>query len=419
LSTLANKSDIETIERFYDLLDTFGHNPFCAQKLDSSVNSLYAKDEQADNQIQVMTIHRAKGLEWDHVFIAGCHGAARADDKRLLAFDLVTLENGTILPVLAPNLINNTDNLLFDFIHCFNQQKKSYESQRLAYVGLTRAKQSTFLSGYVNISEVEGNIVNPINIEHRKGSLFDMVSSGIPKNTMIQYAQSTQCDSDTRPKRTLLDNVDFRAFSQGNLLAEFRGIQDINNDVIPAFDAQSDWQRIVGTVVHQILRAFAQVGWQAYSSIELIENRQKWRLMLKQAGLANRYTTLAINKLHHHINQVLQDLNCQWLFSKDHLNAQNEMEISFMDAGKLRQYVIDRTFVCSGYRYIINYKTAEPGADEPIESFITRQLNLHEKQMRSYCQLMKKIDTTPIKVALYFTHLRLLKTYDDTFALAA
>ncbi len=73
----------------------------------SAPTGLYAS---GNNAVHVMTLHAAKGLEFDHVFIAGC-------EEGLLPYTL------------------------FD-----NHSLNIEEEKRLLYVGMTRAKRSLFLS---------------------------------------------------------------------------------------------------------------------------------------------------------------------------------------------------------------------------------------------------------------------------------
>ena len=54
-------------------------------ELADRVNELYARaDTHADDTLQVMSIHRAKGLEFDHVIIPGLSRRSRSDDPQLL-----------------------------------------------------------------------------------------------------------------------------------------------------------------------------------------------------------------------------------------------------------------------------------------------------------------------------------------------
>ena len=49
------------------------------------VGALYAgADVQADDSLQVMSIHRAKGLEFDHVILPGLSRPQRSDEAQLL-----------------------------------------------------------------------------------------------------------------------------------------------------------------------------------------------------------------------------------------------------------------------------------------------------------------------------------------------
>ena len=65
------------------------------QELIDDVSQLYAApDLNADNQIQVMTIHKAKGLEFDHVILPGLGRSPRSNQGDLLVWLLRQRDHG-------------------------------------------------------------------------------------------------------------------------------------------------------------------------------------------------------------------------------------------------------------------------------------------------------------------------------------
>ena len=65
--------------------------------------------------------------------------------------------------------------------------------------------------------------------------------------------------------------------------------------------------------------------------------------------------------------------------------------------------VIDRTFVADGCRWVIDYKTSSPAADETIENFLQREGAHYREQLEIYAQLLAlQDDQFPVKAALYF-----------------
>ena len=63
---------------------------------------LYAEDPAQPGAVSLMTIHGAKGLEFDHVFVVGVGLRGRADDPRLLNWLEMPREQGGDHLVMAP-----------------------------------------------------------------------------------------------------------------------------------------------------------------------------------------------------------------------------------------------------------------------------------------------------------------------------
>ena len=97
-----------------------------------------AKPKQ--HNLELMTIHKAKGLEFDVVLLPELDRGARRDDMPLLLFDEVMLPSGPKF-LLAP-LYENTEqkDAIFNFLWSMQKKKAQHERLRLLYVACTRAK---------------------------------------------------------------------------------------------------------------------------------------------------------------------------------------------------------------------------------------------------------------------------------------
>ena len=96
---VASESDLQDASAFFDVLDSVeeGGDLIDFQALSGRVESLYAQpDPGASDRLQVMTIHKAKGLEFDCVIVPALHRGSgkftqpllhwtRKDDDRFLA----------------------------------------------------------------------------------------------------------------------------------------------------------------------------------------------------------------------------------------------------------------------------------------------------------------------------------------------
>lgn len=87
---------------------------------------VFLTDEFREDGVQLMTIHSAKGLEWDYVFLIDCVGS-QWEDKKIGNNDFT----------LPPTLLSSS-----------TEQDKVEALRRLFYVGLTRAGKQAFVSCY-------------------------------------------------------------------------------------------------------------------------------------------------------------------------------------------------------------------------------------------------------------------------------
>ena len=90
-----------------------------------------------------MTIHKAKGLEFDTVILPGLGSIPRGDDQRLLLW----LEHrGELL--LAPIAVSGGDkDPIYGYLASIERRKSEQETARLLYVAATRARRSLHLLG--------------------------------------------------------------------------------------------------------------------------------------------------------------------------------------------------------------------------------------------------------------------------------
>ena len=92
--------------------------------------------------VQIMTIHKSKGLQFPYVFIMGCIGAKKSSDKAQIFFDdeygaSIKPESG------SANYFSITQKAISD-------KKELAEFRRLIYVAITRAIEQVYIVGAWN-----------------------------------------------------------------------------------------------------------------------------------------------------------------------------------------------------------------------------------------------------------------------------
>ncbi|MGH6611585.1 MAG: UvrD-helicase domain-containing protein, partial [Burkholderiaceae bacterium] len=112
---------------------------------EASLVRLYAApDTQVGAKLQVMTIHKAKGLEFDYVIVPGLDRAITGDEAQLMQWLERPTASGTgelLLSPIYPPDANKKDDSIYCWIERLQQQRQAHEDQRLLYVAATRARK--------------------------------------------------------------------------------------------------------------------------------------------------------------------------------------------------------------------------------------------------------------------------------------
>ena len=97
--------------------------------------------------LHIMTIHKAKGLEFDRVIVLGMGPAlARTPQEQPLLLWQSFLVNNTHQLILAPKpAIGQNADTLYEFLSAQKKLQAQYEHQRLTYVAFTRARKALWV----------------------------------------------------------------------------------------------------------------------------------------------------------------------------------------------------------------------------------------------------------------------------------
>jgi ATP-dependent exoDNAse (exonuclease V) beta subunit len=135
---------VDNIYRYLDVIEQLeegGTLPDVAE-LESALD-LERVSSDSDARVQVMTMHRAKGLQFDHVLLFGLGRTPGRHDKAVLSWFDIPVEHGYDEKVVSP--IGPRADINNDPIHRFIERVESdkfrNELGRLLYVACTRARK--------------------------------------------------------------------------------------------------------------------------------------------------------------------------------------------------------------------------------------------------------------------------------------
>ena len=128
------------------------------------------------------------------------------------------------------------------------------------------------------------------------------------------------------------------------------------------------------------------------------------RAALRQEGLDGRKLDEALSRAVSALTNTVRDERGRWILSL-HQEDQREYALSTVVQGRVRRYVLDRTFVAGGTRWIIDYKTGSHAGGSP-EDFLDNEQARYRTQLETYGSLVRSMDSRPIRLGLYFPMLQ-------------
>jgi ATP-dependent helicase/nuclease subunit A len=340
-------------------------------------------------------VHRAKGLEFDHVLVPALERLTRATERRLLRWiDLPGVGPASdllIAPLPAVGAREEGD--LNRFVKQLIRERDVHERGRLLYVAVTRARRTLWLSG-APAAAADGS-VSPA----RRSPLAILWPA-------LAARFLTRTDAPT-PGATAA-----RAGALLRLLAAWRPaplppavpLRQLPGAYLSAEPLEFSWvhetQRAVGTVVHGWLARLAHEP-QLPSRAALEEQRGRVLAQLAGLGVPAREQSAAVASVLSAIGRTLEDERGRWILAARR-EAHSEWALSGVSAGRLRNVKIDRCFLDEeATRWVIDFKTSShEGAD--LEAFLEREMQRYRPQLEGYVALARELGPQPVRAALYF-----------------
>ncbi|SER41484.1 ATP-dependent exoDNAse (exonuclease V) beta subunit (contains helicase and exonuclease domains) [Nitrosomonas sp. Nm51] len=388
-----------------------------------------AADFEADNGLQIMTIHKAKGLEFDTVLVPGLGHPSRNRDKHLLrwmeqprqlsrsaAGQYVFNANETDLflaPIQEAGQDNDTINL---WLESLEREKENYEAERLLYVAATRARKYLHLFGHAGLKDQNGESVLQ---EPKSGSLLNRLWPAV-EQIYADAAMQNQMQESNRlikaqelKKTAVFDQSVLRLESGWQLPKAPEPVNwQVTEKVVDAGDTiEFSWAgetaKQVGSVVHRWLQRIADDKLQGWDARRIQSMRRKFADTLLMHGLSAEKEALeqAVVRVVTALINSITDQRGRWILGEQS-GAQNELRLTSVNDGQIAEYVIDRTFYDDhGIRWVIDYKTSSHEGSG-LAVFLDREQERYAHQLNYYAALLQKIDKRPVCMGLYFPMLK-------------
>ena len=388
-----------------DRLSEQGAEP-ALEELEGALEKLFAAATPAADAIQIMTIHKAKGLEFDCVILPGLGRSGARDSDPLLHWAEWPSSAGEPALLLAPIRAESASEpgALVQWLRGLRRRRSAHERARLAYVAVTRARQSLHLLAADPVSRpAHGSLLAtlwpglesawsaatlpaplPAADDRAGGSGIDLQAQG----TAVQ--QWWRLADDWRPAPPA-------AVAAAQTLAVGR--------VLPAETPDFDWVsaigRHVGTVVHAELQRIAQQS--QLPGIELQPAaRARIEALLSGEGVAAQSLPLAVERVELALARVAADARARWMLIEPQRDAHSEFALTGLYEGRVTQVIIDRSFIdAAGQRWVIDFKTSDHQGGG-LDEFLRSEAQRYRAQLVRYAALATQLGPEPVRAALYF-----------------
>jgi ATP-dependent exoDNAse (exonuclease V) beta subunit len=393
-------SDLVDVRQFFALLEDLEmEGPL--EILEERLGQLYAApDPQAGPNLQLMTIHKAKGLEFDTVILPGLGRGVRSRDKALLRW-LEHPDCGLLLSPIPP-LVSEQVEPTYRAIGQILQEKDDFEALRLLYVAVTRAKSHLHLLGHVKINS--GGELVPLS-----RSLLSVLWPACSEE-FSQGAYAAEPDGSEAPSALTIKRLPL-TWHPPALTERLVMNQDITRrasaDGHYVDDAVrsrlTEEGRVVGILVHDWLERIACDGLNMWPPVALEGQLEGIKTQLSLQGIPlSRLDTCALIVLNCLLNTVGSPRG-RWLLTSQQ-DAFCELALNGIIDGQLIRAIIDRTFLDKdSVRWIVDYKTSSPGERGDPDRFVLQELERYQGQLKIYQELVAQLyPEVQIRTALYF-----------------
>ncbi len=352
------------LEQFWLLLSQFTSNGqiFDTAKFAQQFEKLYSTNANSA-RLQIMTIHKSKGLEFDCVILPGLGAKTQKQTQSLLRWLNFSDEQENLLLIspIRSALQSHCD--WYDFIGTLQSEKEAYEQQRLLYVAVTRARQRLILTDCheKTTSNTSRSLLTQEFITEVAEVAEVHLEQGTPECNFLAYLP-----------------IDYYQHP----------IESLSETSVNKLPPSSSYnERQFGIVAHKLLQ------WIGHNNPTRCDELP-WEFMhnqFKSLGFTKLVQMELMIRLQSVIENMFHDKIGNWLW-KPHKD--NHCELSFITTvdDKIQTNIIDRTFISNRIRWVVDYKTG--AEDKNTEAS-------HREQLNNYARLY---ETEPhnIRCGIYY-----------------
>ncbi len=390
--------EVRNAYRYFDVLEKHErHGSLTDVAALESMLDLERVSSHSNARVHIMTMHRAKGLEFDHVLLFGLGRIPGHADRKVLSWLDTPDEHGHERKIISP--VGPRADLERDPLHRFIElgeaRKDRHEQARLLYVACTRARQTLHLMGHTGVS-ADGDDYKPPDARSLLRLLWPALEPQYAAAFEDRTGELAGDDQDVWIEPVL------RRFDTGWQLPDVAappGIEVQEDAGREEEEVEFYWvgteARIAGTIVHRWLQHMVE---SRAGEPPAEERRQVTSRWLREMGVNDETGDVIGNRVEAALHGVLNDDKGRWLVGE---GGHAELALTGVYEGKVESVVLDRVRVDNGIHWIIDYKTSShEGGNLP--AFLQAETERYRAQLQKYAAIYGAYAGTDARCALYF-----------------
>lgn len=384
---VSEPSDLDDAEALFKLMDDLAeHSHLNMDRLQQHLRKLFATPvAKGDRAIEVMTMHKAKGLEFEVVILMGLERSPRNDQAPLVRIEQV----GTRVlfgPVKAS--AQQEQDPVAQYLGRRESLRQELETDRLLYVAATRARQTLHLLACIALDDKTGTIRKPAD-KSLLGRLWPFCPQSVQDEVVRRQAERVHADSFSDGPAWRAPVMTRRA-TPAQQPVSARASDSHERHGFAVWSSEDSPDRLIGTLLHAW---FARFG----SEQPVMPSVGQVVTQLARLGLPVALREEAAGQVICGLQAMLSNERGRWLLSQPQARVEwalvdNEETVSVLDLA------IDQ----GSHWLVVDYKTSQRFRDETPEMFEMRMIARYRPQMQRYVEQLRAFDGRDARAALYF-----------------